>query len=79
LTVSLSLQRANGENMTKEDLIRILADRHPIITKKDSALLVNEVFIIIGEALEKGEEVQLDDFGTFSLADKTLKSLIRKR
>ena len=65
--------------MTKEDPIRILADRHPIITKKDSALLVNEVFIIIGEALEKGEEVQLDDFGTFSLADKTLKSVIRKR
>jgi nucleoid DNA-binding protein len=65
--------------MTKEDLFMILADRHPIITKKDSALLINEVFIIIGEALETGEEVQLDDFGTFSLADKTLKSVIRKR
>jgi len=65
--------------MTKEDLFRVLADRHPIITKKGSALLVDEVFAIIGEALQRGEEVQLDDFGTFSLADKTLKSVIRKK
>ena len=67
------------KEVTKEDLIRVLADRHPIITKKDSALLVDEVFAIISEALQRGEEVQLDDFGTFSLADKTLKSVIRKR
>jgi len=65
--------------MTKEDLIRTLAERNPKITKKDSALLVDEVFAIIGEALQRGEEVQLDDFGTFSLADKTLKSVIRKK
>lgn len=65
--------------MTKEDLIRILADRHPIVTKKNSAMLVDEVFSIIGEALQRGEEVQLDDFGTFSLADKTLKPVIRKK
>jgi len=65
--------------VTKEDLIRILADRHPIVTKKNSAMLVDEVFSIIGEALQRGEEVQLDDFGTFSLADKTLKPVIRKK
>ena len=29
--------------MTKEDLVRVLADRHPIITKKDSAMLIDEV------------------------------------
>jgi nucleoid DNA-binding protein len=68
-----------GVSVTKEDLVRILADRHPIITKKDSAMLIDEVFTIIGEALQRGEEVQLDDFGTFSLADKTLKSVIRKK
>lgn len=65
--------------MTKEDLIRILADRHPSITKKDSASLVDKMFVIISEALQRGEEVQLDDFGTFSLSDKTLKSVIRKK
>jgi len=53
--------------MTKEDLVRILSDKHSIITKKGSALLVDEVFAIIGEALQRGEEVQLDDFGTFAL------------
>lgn len=29
--------------MTKEDLVRLLADRHPNITKKDSVMLVDKV------------------------------------
>ena len=29
--------------------------------------------------LKKGEEVQLSDFGTFSVADKTIKSVLRKK
>lgn len=55
--------------MTKEDLIRTLAERNPKITKKNIALIVDEFFTVISEALKQGEEVQLGDFGTFSLAD----------
>ena len=55
--------------MTKEDLIRTLAERNPRITKNNIALIVDEFFAVIVEALKRGEEVQLGDFGTFSLAD----------
>lgn len=65
--------------MTKEDLIRTLAERNPKITKKNIALIVDEFFAVIGEALKRGEEVQLGDFGTFSLEDKTMKSVLRRK
>ena len=55
--------------MTKEDLIRTLAERNPKITKTNIALIVDEFFAVISEALKRGEEVQLGEFGTFSLAD----------
>ena len=55
--------------MTKEDLIRALAERNPKITKKNIALIVDESFAVVSEALKRGEEVQLGDFCTFSLAD----------
>ena len=65
--------------MTKEDLIRKLAERNPKVTKKNIALIVDEFFAVIGETLKRGEEVQLGDFGTFSLADKTMKSVLRRK
>ena len=55
--------------MRKEELIRTLAEQNPKITKTNIALIVDEFFAVIGEALKRGEEVQLGDFGTFSLAD----------
>jgi nucleoid DNA-binding protein len=36
--------------MTKEDLIRILAERNPKITKKNIALIVDEFFDATGES-----------------------------
>ena len=65
--------------MTREDLIRALAERNTKITKKNIALIVDEFFAVIGEALKRGEEVQLGNFGTFSLADKTMKSVLRRK
>jgi nucleoid DNA-binding protein len=55
--------------MTKEDLIRELSARQPNMTKKDITSVVDEFFVVIAEALKRGEEVQLDDFGTFLLGD----------
>lgn len=65
--------------MTKEDLIREIALRQPKMTKKDISTLVDEFFAVISDALKRGEEVQLGDFGTFSLADKTMKSVLRRK
>jgi nucleoid DNA-binding protein len=65
--------------MTKEDLIREIALKQPTMTKKDIATLVDEFFTVVSDALKRGEEVQLGDFGTFSLADKTMKSLLRRK
>ena len=66
--------------MTKDDLIRELyknlSEKH---TLKDLTLIVDEIFNIMAEKLKKGEEVQLSDFGTFSVADKTIKSVLRKK
>ena len=66
--------------MTKNDLIRELyknlSEKH---TLKDLTVIVDEIFNIMAEKLKKGEEVQLSDFGTFSVADKTIKSVLRKK
>ena len=66
--------------MTKNDLIRELyknlSEQH---TLKDLTVIVDEIFNIMAEKLKKGEEVQLSDFGTFSVADKTIKSVLRKK
>ena len=66
--------------MTKDDLIRELyknlSEKH---TLKDLTFIVDEIFNIMAEKLKKGEEVQLSDFGTFSVADKTIKSVLRKK
>jgi nucleoid DNA-binding protein len=66
--------------MTKDDLIRELyknlSEKH---TLKDLTVIVDEIFNIMAEKLKKGEEVQLSDFGTFSVADKTIKSVLRKK
>jgi nucleoid DNA-binding protein len=65
--------------MTKNDLIRELyknlSEKH---TLKDLTVIVDEIFNIMAKKLIKGEEVQLSDFGTFSVADKTIKSVLRK-
>ena len=66
--------------MTKDDLIRELhqklSKKH---TMKDLTVIVDEMLNLMSEKLQKGEEIQLADFGTFSVAEKTIKSVLRKR
>jgi nucleoid DNA-binding protein len=66
--------------MTKDDLIRELyqklGNKH---TMKDLTVIVDEMLNLMSEALKKGKEIQLADFGTFSVAEKTIKSVLRKR
>ena len=66
--------------MTKDDLIRELhqklSKKHTI---KDLNVIVDEMLNLISENLKRGEEIQLADFGTFSVSEKTIKSVLRKR
>jgi nucleoid DNA-binding protein len=66
--------------MTKDDLIRELhqklSKKHTI---KDLNVIVDEMLNLISEKLKRGEEIQLADFGTFSVAEKTIKSVLSKR
>jgi nucleoid DNA-binding protein len=64
--------------VTKDDLIRDLHERlgkkH---TLKDLTTIVDATFDVVADGLGRGDEIQLADFGTFSLADKTIKSVIK--
>ncbi len=51
--------------MTKSELVDIIADRQYQITRREAEVVVNTVFSAIGEALTRGERVELRGFGSF--------------
>jgi nucleoid DNA-binding protein len=62
--------------MNKSELIREVHQRmDKKIALKDIDSMVNSLIEIMSEKLKQGEEIQLADFGTFSLAKKTIKSI----
>jgi nucleoid DNA-binding protein len=65
--------------MNKSELIREVHQRmDKKIALKDIDSTVNSIIEIMSEKLKQGEEIQLADFGTFSLAKKTIKSISEK-
>lgn len=54
--------------MNKGELINAVAANG--LTKKDAEAAVNAVFGAIGDALAKGDSVQLIGFGTFSVKER---------
>ena len=54
--------------MNKGELINAVAANG--LTKKDAETAVNAVFGAIGDALEKGDSVQLIGFGTFGVKER---------
>ena len=65
--------------MNKTELIREVHERtNKKIALKDLDLMVNTMIEIMSEKLKQGEEIQLADFGTFSVARKSIKSLKEK-
>jgi nucleoid DNA-binding protein len=65
--------------MNKTEIIREVHQRMgKKVTLKDIDSMVNSLIEIMSENLKKGEEIQLADFGTFSLAKKTIKSISEK-
>jgi len=64
--------------MNKSELIREVHERtDKNITLKDLDLIVNTMIEIMSEKLKQGEEIQLSDFGTFSLPENVVKKTIK--
>jgi len=49
------------------------------IPMKDLEKIFDKFLDVMSDELKKGNEVQLADFGTFALADKSIKLVIRKK
>jgi DNA-binding protein HU-beta len=58
-----------GNFVNKSELISVVAEKAGL-TKKDTEKVVNAVFDGIGEALAKGDKVQVIGFGTFDVRDR---------
>ena len=55
--------------MNKSELISAVAENAGL-TKKDTEKVVNAVFDSIGDALAKGDKVQVIGFGTFDVRER---------
>jgi nucleoid DNA-binding protein len=65
--------------MNKSELIREVHERmDKKMTLKEIDSMVEVMLEVMSEKLKSGEEVQLADFGTFSVASKSIKSLKEK-
>jgi len=65
--------------MNKSDIVRSVYERlEGKVTLKDLDAVLDTTLDVMSDALARGEEIQLADFGTFSLADKTIKSVLTK-
>ena len=51
--------------MTKRDLIEELARLHPRYSRRDAEVMVNAVFDSVGDALRRGDRVEIRGFGSF--------------
>ncbi|BAI80884.1 integration host factor, beta subunit [Deferribacter desulfuricans SSM1] len=59
--------------MTKSQLIEIITEKYPKLTKKQIEFIVNGVFNTIKEALKNGEPVEIRGFGSFKIRQKEAK------
>ena len=53
--------------MTRSDLIAALATRFTHLTAKDAEIAVKEILDAIGNALARGDRVEIRGFGSFSV------------
>jgi integration host factor subunit beta len=56
--------------MTRSELIKALAKKHSNLFQKDIEKLVEIVFREIGDALVRGDRVELRGFGAFSIRER---------
>lgn len=66
--------------MNKTDIVRQIYEKSDKkIPMKDLDLIVSKVFDIISDGIKNGKEVQISDFGSFSLPSQVTKPLIKIR
>jgi nucleoid DNA-binding protein len=64
--------------LNKSELIRDIHERtDKKLSLKDLDIMVNTMIEIMSEKLIQGEEIQLDDFGTFGLSSSVMKSAVK--
>lgn len=56
---------AEGENLTKSDLIGIIQKETALSSRSKAEDTLNALLGSIAECMEKGEDVNLSDFGSF--------------
>lgn len=60
--------------MTRADLIELLASRFPGLVAKDSEISVKLILEAIGDALVRGNRVEVRGFGSFSLSYRSART-----
>lgn len=64
--------------MNKVDIVRQLYEKsNKKISMKDLDKIVEQIFAIITDELNKGEEVHIADFGSFALPEELIKPVVR--
>ncbi len=65
--------------MNKSDLVRaVYESKTTKLSMIEIDAVVSEMLSIMSDKLKSGEEIQLADFGTFSLAHRSIKSIAEK-
>jgi nucleoid DNA-binding protein len=63
--------------MNKSDIVRQVYERlDKKTTMKDLDSIIDTLLEVMSESLKRGEEVQLSDFGTFSIAKNSIKPVM---
>jgi integration host factor subunit beta len=57
--------------MIKSELVQKLAEQNPHLYQRDLEKVVNAILGTIGEALARGERVELRGFGTFGVKNRS--------
>jgi nucleoid DNA-binding protein len=66
--------------MNKSDIVRQVYERLDKKTSmKELDSIIDTLLDVMSDSLKRGEEVQLSDFGTFSIAQDTIKSISKVR
>lgn len=56
--------------MTKSELINVVTEKVPDLTRKQVELLVNTIFQTMGEALVEGDRIEIRGFGSFHVRER---------